>query len=439
MSSLGARATIALLPWGTVIEDFLDPNGISLESFSQEFSGSWMFSYVEALAAAGVDTVIICVSLQTRRVIRTRHAPTGAQLVFLPVPRRLRALRRRGYVRTYGGTRDTEARRQRRIRGRVGSALSQAAPYLATPVTALARELRRAGCSAILCQEYEFPRFDVCVALSQLIRIPTFGVYQGGDYQRWRVEGLVRPRAIRRSAGLIIGSAAEESRVRTRYGVDGAKVARIPNPLDLELWAPGDRKNGRALLGLADDVTVVIWHGRVEIRKKGLDTLLEAWRTVVAERPTQDVALALVGSGADDGDLRALLADGGLDRVVWIDRLVHDRTQLRDLLSAGDLYVFPSRQEGFPMALMEALACGLPAVAAEASGVREILGDGAGTAGVVVDSDAPRALADGLSRLLDDQSLRAAYAAAARPRAVAEFGLARVGERLREFVLPGPR
>jgi hypothetical protein len=48
-------------------------------------------------------------------------------------------------------------------------------------------------------------------------------------------------------------------------------------------------------------------------------------------------------------------------------------------------------------------------------------------------------LAAGLSRLLDDQSLRAAYAAAARPRAVAEFGLARVGERLREFVLPGPR
>ncbi|HVX30676.1 MAG TPA: hypothetical protein VHA53_09375, partial [Nitrolancea sp.] len=60
----GHTPTIALLPWGNVIEDFLNPTGISFETFCDQFRGSWMFGYIDALQRAGVKTVVICPSAQ---------------------------------------------------------------------------------------------------------------------------------------------------------------------------------------------------------------------------------------------------------------------------------------------------------------------------------------------------------------------------------------
>src|SRR3989442_13698759 len=53
--------TVALLPWGNVLEDFIDTIGVSLETFCNEFTGSYMFGYVDALRRAGVLTVLICI------------------------------------------------------------------------------------------------------------------------------------------------------------------------------------------------------------------------------------------------------------------------------------------------------------------------------------------------------------------------------------------
>ena len=95
----------------------------------------------------------------------------------------------------------------------------QVAPYLATPIRALAREIRRAGCNTILCQEYESPRFDAAVAVGRLLRIPVFATFQGGSWHRSRIEGWLRPITLRRCSGLIIGSSIEEDRLREKYGM----------------------------------------------------------------------------------------------------------------------------------------------------------------------------------------------------------------------------
>src|SRR5678815_5257898 len=87
--------TIAMLQWSAVLEDFLDPLGISLEAFCTEFRGSWMFGYVEALKQVGVRTVLICMSAHVAAPARFTHVPTGATLCLLPAPRLYRALRRR--------------------------------------------------------------------------------------------------------------------------------------------------------------------------------------------------------------------------------------------------------------------------------------------------------------------------------------------------------
>src|SRR6266581_8455807 len=87
--------TIALLPWGNVLEDFLDTIGVSLESFCNEFTGSWMFGYVDALRRVGVRTVLICISAHVARPSRFTHTPTGATICVLPAPRSYRAIRRK--------------------------------------------------------------------------------------------------------------------------------------------------------------------------------------------------------------------------------------------------------------------------------------------------------------------------------------------------------
>jgi glycosyltransferase involved in cell wall biosynthesis len=429
--------TIAMLQWGGVLEDFLDPLGISLESFCTEFRGSWMFGYVEALKKVGVSTVLICISAQVATPTNLTHLPTGAKLCLLPVPKFYSLLRRR-MVYPYGQTvRQTfgEVRGLRRVLFPLYAMLRATALYFTTPHRLLAQQLRREHCVAILCQEYEFPRFDTCVLLGKWLRLPVFATFQGGNYHHSHLERLLRPLSMRACAGLIVAPKTEADRVRARYGVSPTKLARIFNPIDLETWHPANRGEARAALGIPADAQVVAWHGRVVIHKKGLDLLLAAWEQICREHPHQELRLMLVGTGDDAKELDQHLAK--IPGVIWINRFVHASSELRRYLSAADVYVFPSRYEGFPIALLEAMACGLPVVAAAADGVPDILEGGEAAGGIIVPREDPDALARALILLLNEPDRRREMAQRARQRAEAAFSLKSVGEQLRGFLLDG--
>src|SRR6185369_8481582 len=97
---------------------------------------------------------------------------------------------------------------------------------------------------------------------------------------------------------------------------------------------------------------------------------------------------------------------------------LNDREVIRRHLAAADVYAFPSRNEGFPVAPVEAMACGLPVVAADAPGIVDILGEDDGT---VVPAGDAEAFARALGPLLDDHNLRAALGVRARRRAEERF------------------
>ncbi|HYZ76634.1 MAG TPA: glycosyltransferase family 4 protein [Gaiellaceae bacterium] len=427
------RPTVALLPWGNVLEDFLSTAEISLDDFLGDFVGSWMFGYVEALQRVEVRTAIVCVSRQVDRPGHEVHGATGAEIVLLPPTW--------AYRRLSPHVRNPYGRSVEQVFGEVPRPLRPALVplrdallFLPTPPVALARTLRRLGCDAILCQEYEYPRFDVCAAVGRLTRLPVFASFQGGDYQRSRLERVTRPIALRGARALIVPTAAEAERLRRVYGVDEGRVARIFNPVDTAVWRPGGREEARRRLGLSPEARVAAWHGRVSIAKKGLDVLASAWAAICRARPDADLRLLLVGAGHHTEELDRLLADPAIRGVHRVERFVHDRAELRDLLVAADAYAFPSRLEGFAVALVEAMACGVPPVAADASGVREILG--ADSAGTLVPRDDPDALARGLLELLDDPQAARERGAAARRRVETAFSLERVGAQLRELFFP---
>jgi glycosyltransferase involved in cell wall biosynthesis len=433
--------TVALLPFGNVIEDFLDSLGISLESFCREFTGSWMFGYVDALQRAGVRTVLICMSARLTKPAKFTHGPTGATVHILPALKSYRLLQAkmtrpsgpygRNVRQAFG-----EVLGSRRLFRPALAALNEAVLYLVTPPRLLVRVLRQEKCTALLCQEYEYPRFDVCVLLGRLLGLPVFAAFQGGDYQRKRLERFSRPLAMRYCAGLIIASEAEVARVRAKYDVSSAKIASIFNPVDPEIWSPADRDAARAKLGIPPAARVAVWHGRVSIHSKGLDTLLDGWRRACARRHHPDLRLILIGNGNDGERLRRLITEGGVPNVVWVQQFLNDRAILREYLAAGDVYVFPSRHEGFPVAPLEAMACELPVVAADASGVAEILAGGEASGGVIVPRENAEALALAIGRFFDDLAWSRDMGHKARLRVHQSFAPGVVGRQLRAFLCP---
>jgi glycosyltransferase involved in cell wall biosynthesis len=424
---------LALLHWGDLIEDYLELADLSLDAYREELTGGWMFGYVEALRDAGVETVLFVVTRGVADVRRTQHVPTGATMVLLPARKaHLRARRLLADPQAWT-TRDAVAglRLSRRV---VGVPAHHVAPYLATPLRPLAAAIRQERCSAVLCQEYEHVRFDVAVALGSALRLPVFATFQGGQTQRVVLERPLRRLSMRACAGLVIGSASEIERVRARYRVPERKLAQIFNPLDVSAWSASDRAAARAELGIGADALVVGWHGRVEIDHKGLDLLVEAIRML---RARHDVVLLLVGGGKDVDRLRSLLAEPAVDNVRFVAEFVRDRARLARYLSACDVYAFPSRREGFPVAPVEAMACGVPVVAADVPGIAEILAGGETGGGIIVRRENPAGLADAVARLLVDHALREELGRRARSRAESAFSLEAVGRQLRGFLVDG--
>ncbi|WP_066379082.1 glycosyltransferase family 4 protein [Anabaena sp. CA = ATCC 33047] len=429
-----AEFTIALLHWGDLIEDFLDTIGVSFEAFCNEMTGGWMFGYIDALKLANVRTVLFCISARVTTTVRYTHKPTGATICVLPAPKLYQVVRR-PMLNPYGWNITEVFGDVHGIRRHLLAVVKDAASYLATPLIALGRELRREGCQAILCQEYEYARFDSCILLGKIIGLPVFATFQGGDFQLSRWEGLLRPLTLSACAGLIVATQTEVERLESRYKLPLGKIARIFNPMDVANWHASDRTQARKVLGIPLDAQVVVYHGRIEIYRKGLDILVDAWEKVCRDRPGRNLCLLLVGTGSDAEKFKQLITQKQLPGIIWKNEYVRDRTVIQRYLSAADVYTLPSRHEGFPVAPIEAMSCGLPVVATDAPGVPDILADNELSGGIIVPREDSTALAQALGTILDNQPWGYELGKRARDRAEQCFSLAAIGQQLRELIV----
>ena len=227
---------VALLPWGDVVEDFLDGIGVSLGEFSSRMTGGWLFGYIDALKLQGIRTTIVCFS---ERVMNTTLGtePTGAELVILRAPAAYRVIRRS--MSDPCGCSMRDVRRQERTLASLLACRAPSCAVLATPLVALARNPPGAMLGDPV-PGVKSPRFDAAVMIGRLLRIPVFGAFKALGIGR---AGDACSASIRRSAGLVIGAAAGRPG-QDRYGVPTGKVWRIFNPIDLsELAADGTARH----------------------------------------------------------------------------------------------------------------------------------------------------------------------------------------------------
>lgn len=401
---------VAIFPWGAVIEAFLDPLGLDADDFARRMRGGWLFGYVAGLAAQGRPAVIVYASERTDRPRRLIHAETGAPIWLVP------------------GQRSGEGR----TRG--SPSLQALQQWRRTPWRAFHAVLRREGCTAVLAQDYEHPRFDALALIARRAGLPLYATFQGGDVTLSPLEARVRRRTLGLCRGLIVPSARERARLTARYGVPDARLHDIPNPVDVTFWRPEPRDAARAALGQTGVQFLAVWHGRIDIRRKALDRLVDAWRRVVAARP--DARLVLLGSGQDHQAFAQLLA--GAPGIEWTPSYDTDRERLRRQLSAADAYVTLSRVEGMPVAPLEAMGCELPVVASDAHGLSDIFADGEAAGGLLIPDGDPQGAAEALLRVAADPGLRDRLGRAARRRVEQRYAVEAVGRRLAAVLAERP-
>ncbi|HEY9302475.1 MAG TPA: glycosyltransferase family 4 protein, partial [Phormidium sp.] len=378
------------------------------------------------------------------RPSRFIHAPTNTPICLLPASRIYRSYRllRRGSLSLYGAN-ETQSFKdiqddntvRRSLLTPIKDLAKSFGTYLATPLGLLATELKRENCQAILCQEYEYARFDTAVLLGKMVNLPVFATFQGGDRTQSWLEILPRHLSFRNCQGVIVPTKTEIQRIQSCYRIPVHKIAQIFNPLDISAWEKIDRQKARTAIDIPLDAKVVIWHGRVEIERKGLDILLAAWQNICNERSDQDLRLWLLGTGSDAEKLQQKIDSMQLKGILWLNEFISDRTVIQTHLCAADVYAFPSRQEGFPLAPIEAMACSLPVVAADAPGIPDIFAEGEVSGGIVVPRGEAIAFTSALDQLLDNQTRCRELGKRARHRAETCFSPQLIGQQLSSFLL----
>lgn len=199
-------------------------------------------------------------------------------------------------------------------------------------------------------------------------------------------------------------------------GLDEERVAVIPPGLELDRH-PTTLPEARARvlreeLGVGADAPLLLNVGRLDASKGQLG-LVPLMRRVTERHP--GARLVIAGEGPERPRLEAAIAEAGLGGSIGLPGM---RGDVPELLALADLLVFPSRSEGFGLAVLEAMAAGCPVVAYDLPALREFARDG--ETAILVPGDDAEGLAAAVCALLDDAPRRRRYGEAARRRVEAE-------------------
>jgi len=248
---------------------------------------------------------------------------------------------------------------------------------------------------------------------------PRFGQARLLDWIKNRLPLLL---AMRLCTYVVTGTAGLARMYSREYGVASSKFKVLPNWISLERFfaVPSDV---RATHGIATDAPLITFVHRLSPRK-GADLLVP----IMAALKDRAAVLLVVGGGPYQRLLKQQITAAGLDSRIKILGSVPN-TDVPGILAASDVLLMPSREEGFPRVLLEAMALGVPFVAADVGGVSEIVPSGT----MLVAPEDVNSFATELDALLADSALRRSRADAGREH-VRQYDLPEMARKFIELV-----
>jgi len=208
----------------------------------------------------------------------------------------------------------------------------------------------------------------------------------------------------------------------TSHGFRAEQIVHIPGSVDTERFQPAPERRPDPARPERDIICVA----RLDYAK-GVDVLLHAWGRMLcgpAEwRAHLKPRLRLAGKGVCRAQMERIVAGLGIQDSV---EFLGSRTDVVDLLQQSWGFVMPSRWEGMPNALLEAMACGLPCVATRVSGSEDIISDGVN--GLLVAPEQPAEMAQALRRIIEDAELAQQLGREGRETVVRDYQLTTIVE-----------
>ena len=260
-----------------------------------------------------------------------------------------------------------------------------------------------------------------------IIKVPS--VEHAADVQPGRLMHRVRRRILIEGSAGFIAVSKELARHLCDAGISPGKIARIPNGVLLNgNGRPDYSKFKLEFLG-SSETPMVLYVGRL-VEEKGLDQLLRVWASLPARH---GAVLVIVGDGPLRPALEAQVEKSAILRSV---RFTGHQADVAKFYATADLFVLPSKTEGMSNSLLEAMAVGLPVVASDTGGNKDVLEN---QSGVLVNWQNIPECVEVLMTLLTSPDLRSRISASGKKRAL-NFNLPSIAKqyrRLYESVLQG--
>jgi glycosyltransferase involved in cell wall biosynthesis len=265
----------------------------------------------------------------------------------------------------------------------------------------------------VIDSHFGYPDGYAATLLGRWLGLPVAITLRGTEIRHSRTP-LLRPllvKALQRAQRIITVSDSLR-RHAISLGIPADKITVVGNGVDTEKFFPMEARAARQAWGLPEEGRFLITVGGL-VERKGFHRVLEVLPELRKQYP--DLHYLVVGGASAEGDwterLQAMVREAGLrDCVHFMGTVVHER--IRELLSAADLFVLSTRNEGWANVLLEAMACRLPVVATDVGGNAEVVNSL--DLGYVVPFDDSAALQRALQQALERDWDRDAIAAHAR-------------------------
>jgi len=201
-----------------------------------------------------------------------------------------------------------------------------------------------------------------------------------------------------------------------KFGAPLDKIRIIPNGVDTDLFKPSKEREENSL----------IWVGRI-VPEKGLVYLIKALAIIVREYSLKDIILKVVGDGPQLPFLLKTVRK--LDLRKYVKFLgSQSRKEIASMLARSSLFVFPSLREGMPLAVLEAMSCGLPIIGSRIMSLKNLIIDGYN--GLLVPPKSPISLANAIVMLMTDNLLRSRLSNNARDHVLKKYAYTQIIPRL---------
>lgn len=235
------------------------------------------------------------------------------------------------------------------------------------------RRLRAQGYN-LIDAHFAYPDGHAATHLGRWLGLPVSVTLRGTEVPQSRNPRLAgKLRQVFQRADFIIAVSDSLRRVALDLGLTESRSRVVGNGVDAQRFSPVDKAEARRRFGLPAGARVLVTVGGL-VERKGFHRVIAALPELLGKHP--DLRYLVVGGPSPEGDMSDALQQqarqlGVRDRVHFLGPIVPD--ELKWPLSAADIFVLPTRNEGWANVILEAMACGLPVVATDVGGNAEVI------------------------------------------------------------------